>query len=164
MVGDGEPRVAREIRTAHGRWRASEAWRGRSGWGVLYLVALDSAGPAADDRRDRRVLLEPGSEIDSLADAELVSRSTDGAGLTSTERRITGPEGRTWLVQSRGPVWAGEGVAAGLTGLLFTALDGPSARVEVEDGHAGALEDEVLCARLREALAPHPAGDDSADG
>lgn len=134
-------------------WAVCEAWRGESGWGVAYFLALDPGGTPADDRLDRRALLEPGTRPADLDDAGLGGLLESAAGLTSTERRIEDASGRPWLAQSRGPVWAEEGVAAGLTGLLFTALDGSGERVEAADGRAGAPDPSVLAERLRQARA-----------
>lgn len=141
----------RRLEVADETWNVCEAWRGESGWGVVYFLESGPAGPAADDRRDRRALLEPATRLAHLEDAELRVLLDSAAGLTSTERRIEDAEGRVWLAQSRGPVWAEDGVAAGLTGLLFTALDGSGERVEASDGHAAALDPAALAKRLREA-------------
>ncbi len=146
-------RETRRVETREQAWLISEAWRGQSGWGVAYFVALGSEAPLEDDRQDRRALLEPGAGIAGLEDAELGRLLEDAAGLTSTERRFRGPGGRLWLAQSRGPVWADGGVAAGLTGLLFTSLEGPVERIEGPYGQAGDLDGEALASRLGAARA-----------
>lgn len=147
-------RTARRLTVAGRTWRVVEAWRGSSGWGLAYFVALDAEDPSSDDRLDRRAVLEPEEDLAALDEADLAGRVEGGAGLTSTERRIVDDDGRPWLVQSRGPVWAEGEVAAGLTSLLFTALDGPAERVPAEGGHAGRTDPAVLRERLREALTP----------
>lgn len=165
---DAGPRPTREL-SAHGRsWRAVEAWRGASGWGLAYFVALEEGGePAADDRLDRRLPLEPGERLGDPEDGALAERLADAPGLTSTERRLSDEEGRPWLAQSRGPVWAEGDVAAGLTSILFTALGGPAERVEGAGGHAGRTEPEALRSSLRSARAARAgdgAGEDGRDG
>jgi len=152
-VSSAGGRETRRVETRDRAWLVSEAWRGQSGWGVAYFVALGSEAALEDDRHDRRALLEPGAGIADLEDADLGRRLEDAAGLTSTERRFRAPGGRLWLAQSRGPVWAEGGVAAGLTGLLFTSLEGPLERIEAPDGRAGDLDGEALASRLRTARA-----------
>jgi hypothetical protein len=147
-VSAADGRETRRLETGDRAWLVSEAWRGESGWGVAYFVALGSDAPLEDDRQDRSALLEPGARIADLEDAELGRLLEDAAGLTSTERRFRGPGGRVWLAQSRGPVWAEGGVAAGLTGLLFTSLEGPFERIEGPDGQAGDLDGAALVSRL----------------
>lgn len=159
----GGDRETRELSAAGRAWRAVEAWRSPTGWGLAYFVALEEDGePVADDRLDRRLPLEPDETLDALEDDELEERFADARGLTSTERRITDEEGRPWLAQSRGPVWAEGDVAAGLTSLLFTALGGAAERVEAGGGHAGHMEEEALRASLGRARAA-AAGEDSGD-
>lgn len=135
-------------------WRAVEAWRAESGSGLLYFLPLaeDREAPGDDDREDRRAALEPGESVEGLDRETLEERLLEGTPLTVTERRIRAPDGRPWLVQSVGPVWA-EDVASGLTGLLFTALEGPHARAASGGGHAGEMSEAELYARWREATA-----------
>ena len=157
------PRRTRELSAAGRSWRAVEAWRSASGWGLAYFVALDEDGSAAAvDRPDRRLPLGPDEPLGDMEDEALAERLADAPGLTSTERRIPDDEGRPWLAQSRGPVWAEGDVAAGLTSLLFTALGGPAERVEAGGGHAGRMAEEALRASLRRARAA-AAGDGSAE-
>jgi hypothetical protein len=146
--GGSRARDERRLSVADREWRVSEAWRGASGWGVAYFLCLGAEGPDPDDRLDRKALLPPDARLDSLSDEELVALHASAAGLTSTERRFADAEGRAWLAQGRGPVWAEADVAAGLTGLLFTALEGPAERVAVADGRAAHLTDSELRARL----------------
>lgn len=148
MSGAGGRR-SRRLDVEGEAWSACEAWRGGSGWGVVYFVALGPDGAAGDDRRDRRALLEPGAGLADLDDAGLTSLLGGAAGLTSTERRFRDVDGRAWLAQSRGPVWAEGGVAEGLTGLVFTSLEGPFERVESADGDG--LDREGLAVRLEAA-------------
>ena len=140
-----------------------EAWRGPGGHGLLYFLPLDDGDPAADDRLDVRSALAPDEGLRELDDEELARRRGDAAPLTGTERRFEAPDGGTWLAQSIGPVWADEDIAAGLTGILFTRLDGPRRRLTGSGGHVGRLGPEELHRRWREAAAE---GDDGegADG
>jgi hypothetical protein len=134
------------------RWRAVEAWRAESGLGLVYFLPLDEgAGVAEEDREDRRAALEPGETVEGLEGEALRERLGRATPLTGTERRFRAPDGRLWLAQSVGPVWA-DGVASGLTGLLFTALEGPAGRAIVGGGHAGEMSDGELAERWRRAV------------
>lgn len=144
------------------RWRAVEAWRAESGLGLVYFLPLDEgAGVAEEDREDRRAALEPGETVQGLEEEVLRERLGRATPLTGTERRFRAPDGRLWLVQSVGPVWA-DAVASGLTGLLFTALEGPPGRASVAGGHAGELSDGELAERWRRAV--EGSGEDGQDG
>jgi len=153
-AGPAGGRERRELSAGGRAWKVTEAWRGASGWGLAYFLPLEGGEPAADDRLDRRAALAPGEGLEALEEAELEERLAGAAALTSTERRIVDGEGRPWLVQSRGPVWAEGGTAAGLTALLFTALEGPAERIEAADGQAGDLDEDALRARLERARTP----------
>lgn len=155
-------RPKRRVRTAEGAWCACEAWRGASGWGVAYFVALDPDEPREDDRLDRRALLEPGAGLADLDDGALASLLEGGAGLTSTERRFADAGGRLWLAQSRGPVWAEGDVASGLTGLVFTSLAGEVERLDLDDVDGGALEPALLAGRLEVVRSSDPDGEPAA--
>lgn len=146
-----EARPSRRLELGDDAWRVREAWRAASGWGVAYFLAVSSEAARRDDRRDRRALLETDTRLDDLDDAGLAGLLEGAAGLTSTERRFRDRDGRPWLAQSRGPVWAEGGVAEGLTGIVFTSLEGPFERIEVADGDAGTLEPEGLAGRLEAA-------------
>jgi hypothetical protein len=158
-------RTRREFGEGERRWRAVEAWRGPGGHGLLYFLPLDGGDPADDDRLDGRSALAPDEGLRGLDDEELARRRGDAAPLTETERRFEAPDGGTWLAQSIGPVWADEDIAAGLTGILFTRLDGPHRRLTGRGGHVGRLGPEELGRRWREAAAEGDAGDGAeADG
>ena len=139
----------RELELEGRRWRAIEAWRGRGGRGLCYFAPLEDGALVEDDRADRRASLEPGEEVASLDRGRLESLWSEAAPLTATEQRIRDIEGRPWLAQSSGPVWAEADTAAGLTGLVFTSLDGTGERLEVSGGTPTAWSDEELRERLR---------------
>lgn len=143
------------------RWRAVEAWRAGSGLGLLYFLPLDGEDVAEDDREDRRAALEPDETVGGLDEEELRERLGRATALTVTERRFRAPDGRPWLAQSVGPVWA-DGVASGLTGLLFTALEGAAERASVDGGHAGEMSEGELADRWRRAV--ETSGEDDGDG
>lgn len=147
---------------ADGRaWRVVEAWRASGGLGLVYFLPLEDGEVPEDDREDRRAALEPGETVEGLEPGTLRQRLAEATALTETERRFRAPDGRPWLVQSVGPVWS-DGVASGLTGLLFTALEGPPARARTGGGHAGELTDEELERRWRRAV--EDGDDDERDG
>lgn len=143
------------------RWRAVEAWRAESGLGLVYFLPLDGNDVAQDDREDRRAALEPGETVRGLEEETLRERLGRATTLTETERRFRAPDGRLWLVQSVGPVWA-DAVASGLTGLLFTALEGPAERASAAGGHAGEMSGGELAERWRRAV--EGAREDDRDG
>lgn len=144
------------------RWRAVEAWRAESGLGLVYFLPLDGTGGVEEgDREDRRAALEPGETVQGLEEEALRERLGGATALTETERRFRAPDGRVWLAQSVGPVWA-DGVASGLTGLLFTALEGPTERAIVGGGHVGEMSDGELAERWRRAV--EGSGEDGPDG
>lgn len=146
-------RGARVLEADGRAWRAVEAWRAESGAGLVYFLPLAERGEEVldDDRADRRAALEPGETVEGLEEGALRERLGRATPLTVTERRFRAPDGRPWLAQSVGPVWA-EDVASGLTGLLFTALDGPSSRIRSGGGHAGEMSEAELEARWRRAV------------
>lgn len=144
-------REEREFTSDGDRWRACVALRGRGGHGLVYFAPLEGDDVDEDDGRDRRIPLAPGRELSDLEPGDLRAGLRDGTPLTGTERRIRAPDGRLWLVQSVGPVWADRGVAEGLTGLVFTSLEGPPERRTVAGGHAGRMSAEELSERWRAA-------------
>ena len=153
-------RGTRAVESGEGDFRAVVAWRGRaSDRGLLYFVALDGGEPHPDDRRDRRAPLEPGRALPDLSDGDLRERVEDGAPLTTTERRFRAPDGRLWLAQSIGPVWADEDPAEGSTGLLLTSLEGPHERLRAPGAHAGEMEEGELADLWRRAGAEGDDGD-----
>lgn len=157
-------REARELEAGGRRWRAVEAWRAEDGPGLLYFLPLGEDGePGGDDREDRRAALEPDETVAGLDADALRKRLDGGVPLTVTERRFLAPDGRPWLAQSVGPVWADE-VASGLTGLLFTALEGPRERASSGGGHAGEMSAGDLERRWRRAVEGPEEGDDGEDG
>lgn len=153
-----EGRGGRTLETPEGRWLALEAWRARSGHGLLYFLPLEDEAPAAADRGDRRAALDPGRELADLETAELEELLAGARPLTGTERRLVDRDGAVWLVQSSGPVWAEGETAEGLTGLVFTRLTGPEERVTAPGGHAGRTSTEELLVRLGRARAEAGAG------
>lgn len=158
----GGERTSRTIEAGGRRYRATVAWRGTtSGRGLLYFVALGEEGPD-DDREDRRVPLGPGRGLEEVSDEELVDLLSDGRPLTGTERRFRAPDGRLWLAQSVGPVWADDDPAEGSTALLFTSLEGEVERLRGPGVHAGRVGEEELRALWRRAAAPE--GGNEEDG
>ncbi len=141
-------RPSRVVEADGKSWRAIEAWRGRAGHGLCYFLALDDEAPMAEDRADRRAVLEPGERLLALPDERLVVLLEESVPLTDTERRFADPDGRVWLAQNIGPVWAEGGVASGLTGVLFTSLEGPLERGSRPSGHLR----ELSARELRELL------------
>ncbi len=157
-------REERELGSDGGRWRASVARRGPSGHALVYFVPLEDGEPAGDDRRDRRAGLDPGRELSDLPADELRARLEGGTELTATERRFRAPDGRLWLVQNVGPVWAEEEPAEGTTGLVFTSLEGPAERLVAGDGHVGRMSATELADRWRAADPGHDGDGTDADG
>lgn len=151
-------RRTRVLETGGGPWRAVEAWRGASGHALAYFLPLakpdDSGDPVVveDDDADRRAALEPGRTLEELSGEVLAELRESGTGLTGTERRFRAPDGRLWLAQSVGPVWAEGGVAAGLTGVLFTSLEGKPERGRGDGEHVGEAGDDELARWWRDAL------------
>lgn len=165
-VRTGGERSSRVVESGEGPFRALVAWRGRaSDRALLYFLALDADAPDPDDRRDRRAPLGPGREPGDLSEEDLLELLAEAAPLTGTERRFRAPDGRLWLAQSIGPVWADEEPAEGSTGLLFTSLEGASERLRAPGAHAGALEEAELADLWRRAGADleEDGGDGEAD-
>lgn len=141
----GTERGTRVVEAGGRRFRAALAWRGSaSDYGLLYFVALDGGEPDPDDRQDRRSLVEPGLTLDAVSEEELRRSAAEGKPLTDTERRFRAPDGRLWLAQSAGPVWADREPAEGSTGLVFTALEGPADRLRGPGAHAGERTEDEL--------------------
>lgn len=146
-MADGAPRPERDVQSEAGRYRAVEAWRSSDGHGLCYFLPLEPEGSAVapDDRGDRRAALDPSEALDSLTSGELTALLEEAVPLTPTERRFRAPDGRLWLGQSEGPVWAeGGGAAEGLTGVLFTSLEGAARRGRSDGGHVGRMSEEEL--------------------
>ena len=100
----------------------------------------------------RRLLLEPGRRIADLASDELAPELAAACDLTATEDVFTAPDGRRWLAQAVGPVWAGAEAAAGLVGTMFTSIDGQYDRFEVRGSplRSGDEDPESVRAELQE--------------
>lgn len=158
-------RERRQFEAGGRRWRAVEAWRSSKGSSLVYFLPLarGSDRPAGDDRLDRRAGLEPGRRLAELPAAELERLLEDGTGLTGTERRFRAPDGRPWLAQSVGPVWAEGGVAEGLTGVLFTSLAGEVRRARGAGEHVGEADEERLADWWRTAVGGEADGDRGPD-
>jgi len=149
-------RFETEIELPDGRYRASLAWRGpETRFGVVYFYPLDGA---SSDRRDRRALIEPRPGDPDPGPEELLALYDVGRPLTDTERRFQAEDGRQWLAQNRGPVWAGGSGAESGTGIVFTSLEGAMARLQVRGGHVGELSEEELLTLWREATERGTAG------
>lgn len=145
-------RAERSLEADGRTWRVVEAWRAESGLALAYFLPLEEDGEVRpDDRADRRAALETGESLEDLPADTLRARLGEATPLTATERRFRAPDGRLWLVQSVGPVWA-EGTASGLTGLLFTALEGAGERARSGGGHAGEMSAGELERRWRRAV------------
>lgn len=147
----GDDRVSRALDMDGQDWLAVEALRSRSGHLLVYFLPIDGGEPTADDRRDRRGQLEPGERLDSADAARLEAVWAGATGLTETERRFVDTEGVPWLAQNWGPVWADEGVAGGLTGLVFTRLEGSYDRRRAPGGHVAALTPDALRRAVEDA-------------
>lgn len=126
----GVGRPSRELRVGGVTVRAVLAWRAPRGEGLCYFLRAtpDSTEAGAGDRR---AALAADRRLNALEVGELGELWASAAPLTTTERRFRAPDGRAWLAQGRGPVWGGEAVAAGLTGVVFTSLEGPFERRDV---------------------------------
>lgn len=163
-IEGGDERSTRVVEGEERRFRAGLAWRGeRSGYALVYFVALDDGEPG-DDRRDRRAPLGGNRDLRGLSDAELTDLLSAGKPLTATERRFRAPDGRLWLAQSVGPVWADGEPAEGSTGLLFTSLEGPHERLRGPGGHAGELDEGDLADAWRRSGAADGGGSGEGDG
>lgn len=157
----GGARETRRVTGPDGTYLATVAWRREaSGYGLLYLIALDGDEPRSDDGGDRRVLLEPGSDPAEWSDGDLRRRAEEASPLTGTERRFRAPDGRLWLAQSVGPVWADEDPAEGSTGVVFTALEGRFERLRGPGVHVG----EASAGELAEWWRRAGSGGDDGDG
>jgi len=157
---EARERPARTVEIDGGEiaFRAVEAWRAPGGPALCYFVRLESGEPGAGDREDRRAALDPGRTLTDLDRAELRDLLDGAAPLTATERRFRAPDGRFWLAQSVGPVWAEESAAEAVTGVRFTSLEGELERLEGPGGHVGRASEEELREAWRRA-----AGDDRSD-
>jgi hypothetical protein len=160
MSGPGD-RFEREFEVEGRLHRATAAWRGpETGYGILYFFSSDAAEV---DRSDRRALLTPEVSLRDMAESSLLTLYDAGRPLTETERRFAAADGRQWLAQSRGPVWAGRSGAEGGSGILFTSLEGEPETLRAAGGHVGEVSDEELSALWRGA-AHEAAAEASAKG
>lgn len=107
------PRLDHEIDGV--RWTLFDAWRAPGGLGLGYFIS-------AGDAPDRRVALGPGTHVTDLDEAAFRELWEAAPGLTTTERRIAGPDGRPWLAQSYGPVWHEGGTAREVIGVRLRCL------------------------------------------
>jgi hypothetical protein len=140
-------RFERELEVSGSLFRVVAVWRGEeSGYGILYFFKAR----ADDGSTDRRALLMPDTEPDRLDDSRLMELFEGGRALTDTEKRFTAPDGRQWLAQNRGPVWAGR-AAEGHSGIRFTSLEGERETIIAAAGHLGEMPTAELEARWREA-------------
>lgn len=151
MSGLPRQRPSRVVEADGAAWRLIEAWRGRAGQSLCYLLSLEDGVAAGDDRRDRRAVLEAAERLSDLPQERLAGLVEESVPLTDTERRFADPDGRIWLAQNVGPVWAEGDVASGLTGVLFTSLEGPMERWSRASGHLRKLSDPELRASLEGA-------------
>jgi hypothetical protein len=159
MSGTGD-RFACELEVEGRPYRATAAWRGpETGYGVLYFYPSDGA---EGDRGDRRALLTPEVNLRTLGASSLLPLYDVGRPLTETERRFAAADGRQWLAQSRGPVWAGRSGAEGGFGILFTSLEGEPESLRAAGGHVGEMSEEELSALWRGAAQSPAAADGSA--
>lgn len=140
----------RRLETDGSAFEARDAWGAQSGMALCYFFALNGEAASLGDRGDRRAALEPGESLAEISEARLAELLNGAAPLTETERRFETSRGDHWLAQNIGPVWA-EGVAAGLTGILFTALDGSGERLRTSGGPIVELARERLLELLTEA-------------
>ncbi len=144
-------RFEREIVIGGETYRACVAWRGReTGYGLLYFHPVTEA---AGDREDRRALLAPSEASGGLTDARLRELFEAARPLTVTERRFTAGDGRRWLAQNRGPVWAERSAAEGHTGVVFTSLEDEVQRVSSPGRHVVEMSDDELGELLQAAHA-----------
>ncbi len=128
-------------------YRACVAWRGReTGYGLLYFHPVTEA---AGDREDRRALLAPSEGSGELTDTRLRELFEAARPLTVTERRFTAGDGRRWLAQNRGPVWAERSAAEGHTGVVFSSLEDELQRVSSAGRHVVEMSDDELGELLR---------------
>ncbi len=144
-------RARRRLAVDGAAYEALDAWSSASGLTLCYFRALDGESAETIDRGDRRAALEADEDLSETNEERLAELLGTGSPLTETERRIDTPDGGSWLVQSMGPVWA-EGVAAGLTGVMFTDLTGSAPRVRVAGGPIVPLSTDELLALWAESL------------
>ena len=144
-------RLEREIVIGGETYRACVAWRGKeTGYGLLYFHLITEA---AGDREDRRALLAPSEGSRELTDTRLRELFESARPLTATERRFTAGDGRRWLAQNRGPVWAERSAAEGHTGVVFTSLEDEVQRLSSPGRHVVEISDDELGELLRVAHA-----------
>lgn len=136
----------RTVRIDGEAWRATAAWRAADGSALCYFRPAAEEG-SSSSTGDRRARLPEDRSLETLEEEELEALFREAAPLTDTERRFLAPDGREWLAQNVGPVWAEEDAAEGATGLLLTALDGSAERLRTYGGHVG----RTSAAELEEA-------------
>ena len=141
----------RRFRTDGVPWRATVVWRAQDGSGLCYFRAEEGEARGEEGAGDRRARLPADRSLGDLNEEELGELLSVAASLTATERRFVAPDGRDWLAQNIGPVWAEEEAAEGATGVLFTALDGAPDRARTGGGHVGRMSEDRLEAAWRRA-------------
>lgn len=150
-------RFQRDVTVGGRLFRATVAWVGpESGYGLLYFFPSDEA---EGGRADRRALVTPDTDLSTLDESGLVALYDSGRPLTETERRFVAADGRRWLAQNIGPVWADRTAADGGSGILFTSLEDDAESLRAFGGHVGDLSAEELSAALRGALERRSAED-----
>lgn len=133
------PRIEHEIDGA--RWTLFDAWREPGGLGLGYFVATG-------DAPDRRVALEPDTDVTRLDAAGFRAVWETATGLTGTERRITDPRGRPWLAQAYGPVWHEGGTAREVIGVRLRCLSEDAPVAVVRGVPLSEVPDEELCVAI----------------
>ena len=136
-------RAARRLEVAGTVYEAFAAWTSAGGLTLCYFMALGDESAGTVDRNDRRAVLEPAGDLAELSEGRLLELLAAAVPLTETERRFETPGDGSWLAQNVGPVWA-EGVAAGLTGILFSDLAGSAERRQVAGGPIADLSEAEL--------------------
>jgi hypothetical protein len=136
-------RAGRRLTVDGSAYEVFDAWSSLGGLVLCYFAVSDGEAVEMTDRGDRRAALEPDEKLADLSEDRLVELLAKGAPLTATERRFETPDEGCWLAQNIGPVWA-EGVAAGLTGILFTDLAGSAGRRQVAGGPIAAMSGDDL--------------------